>query len=210
MTKEPKKHGGIVVKALASIVFALCAILRIVVVTIVIDATTIILLVLAFAPWFIEHIKAVEITGVGKVELDKDRKRIEENSKDLPEIDLEDKDFRKYTFYNLRHEDLTLALAGMRIKIEEIMRDILINADIGYENKHGGIKASTQLLYNNGIIDGKQQHLSFEMLKVLNKAIHTQLTPKDYDACEWIFESGMKFLVHLDNIDKGFKEGTKR
>ena len=58
-----------VFKIITSLVFIAVFIARIVKPEWNIDTTSIILLILAFVPWFIQYIKALEISGLGKVEL---------------------------------------------------------------------------------------------------------------------------------------------
>ena len=58
-----------VFKIITSLVFIAVFIARIVKPEWNIDTTSIILLILAFVPWFIQYIKTLEISGLGKVEL---------------------------------------------------------------------------------------------------------------------------------------------
>ena len=58
-----------VFKIITSLVFITVFIARIVKPEWNIDTTSIILLILAFVPWFIQYIKTLEISGLGKVEL---------------------------------------------------------------------------------------------------------------------------------------------
>ena len=99
-------------KITASIIFMAIFSLRLWKPEIKIDSLSVILLVLAMIPWFIQYIKSLEINGIGKVELiTKDQKDIiEKNVEEIGIINNSNEEIRKnYSFYKLRYEDPKLA-----------------------------------------------------------------------------------------------------
>ena len=115
-------------KITASIIFMAIFSLRLWKPEIKIDSLSVILLVLAMIPWFIQYIKSLEINGIGKVELiTKDQKDIiEKNVEEIGIINNSNEEIRKnYSFYKLRYEDPKLALAGLRIELESTLEKIM-------------------------------------------------------------------------------------
>src|SRR5699024_2800995 len=98
---------GMVFKIITSIVFIAVFIARIVKPEWNIDTTSIILLILAFVPWFIQYIKTLEISGLGKVELvgKEQKKEIDKKASEAGILKSDATDNEKYTFYGLRYND---------------------------------------------------------------------------------------------------------
>jgi len=96
-------------KILTSLAFIAIFFVRLFKPDINIDTTSIVLLLLALAPWFIQYIKALEINGIGKVELinTTKKKEIERKAENagIQDFTSNDQSNSQYTFYNLRYID---------------------------------------------------------------------------------------------------------
>lgn len=166
-----------------------------------IDTTSIILLVLALVPWFIQYIKSLEVTGLGKVELvsKEEKAKIQETvnevglSKETPIKEIKN----KYSFYNLRYEDPKLALAGLRIELEDVLKKLLKDNNI--EIRMSGMRHITNTLINNEVITHKEYTIINDITGILNKAVHGDLDEYDSDTFDWVFELGLSLLNSLNS-----------
>jgi hypothetical protein len=186
-------------KILMSLVFVAVFIIRIINPDIKIDTTSIILLVLAAVPWFIEKIKSFEINGVGKIELLNKEQKTELESKAteaglLPASSRYKGDIQ-YTFYKLRYEDPKLALAGLRIEIENSLRKIAEKNSV--DVPYGGIVKLIGVLSQRELISTNERSIIMEIIGILNRAVHGQLSEYDSNSFDWVFDLGLGILNSL-------------
>lgn len=186
-------------KFIISIVFISVFFTRIIKPELNIDTNSIILLVLAVLPWFIKDIKTLEINGVGKVELfDKERqKELDKKASDAGIIKSNLEDNEGYVFYGLRYSDSKLALAGMRIEIESVLKKIAAQHKV---NTSGvGLVQLTRILNKEELITDQEQAIIFDLIGILNQAVHSQLKEYDSASFDHLFELGLDLLKSLNN-----------
>jgi hypothetical protein len=185
-------------KVIVSVVFVAVFFARIIKPEWNIDSTSIILLVLACVPWFIQYVKSLEINGVGKIELidDKQKKKIEQKAKDAGIVPIQSKDTPQYDFYNLRYVDPKLALAGLRLEIESVLRKIAEKN--GLDVSHSGIGRMTDILSQHELISSNEQGIISDITGILNKAVHSQLDEFQSESVDWVFDLGLDILKSLN------------
>jgi hypothetical protein len=185
-------------KVIVSVVFVAVFFVRIIKPEWNIDSTSIILLVLACVPWFIQYVKSLEINGVGKIELidDKKKKEIEQKVKDAGIVPSQSNDTPQYAFYNLRYDDPKLALAGLRIEIESVLRKIAEKN--GLDVSHSGLGRMTDILSQHELISSNERGIIFDITGILNKAVHSQLDEFQSESVDWVFDLGLDILKSLN------------
>ncbi|MBQ3559201.1 MAG: hypothetical protein IJA07_06810 [Agathobacter sp.] len=202
-----KKLWNHVLKIFISLMFIGLFVVRIKHPELNIDAISIILLVLAMFPWYSKYIKALELNGIGKVELvsDKEKEELEEKAAKLVVPDKSEKEnlAEKYSFYALRYTDMKLALAGLRIEIERELKQIAERN--GIKNSIMSLGKLTELLSQRELITRNEYALIRDIIVVLNKAVHSQLDDYKIKDFEWVFEIGLDVLESLkrDNVRGG-------
>lgn len=185
-------------KFLMSLTFFILLIMKIFYQKTIIDNITIILAILMFAPWIIQYIKTLEVSGLGKVEFfDKEKKKeIEQKVGAVTSSSTNSKDPTTYNFYNLRYEDPKLALAALRIEIEDKLRSIA--AKEGIETKNAGLNQITDLLNSNQLLTHTEIEIIKDLTTVLNKAVNSQLKNYKNESFQWIIDVGIKLIDSLD------------
>lgn len=187
-----------VFKIITSLVFIAVFIARIVKPEWNIDTTSIILLILAFVPWFIQYIKTLEISGLGKVELvgKEQKKEIDKKASEAGILKSETADNEQYTFYGLRYSDPKLALAGLRIEIESVLRKIAEANQL--DASRTGIWQMTKVLSQHQLINDNERAIIFDLVGILNKAVHNQLKEYESESFDWVFDLGLDLLKSLN------------
>jgi hypothetical protein len=187
-------------KILVSLIFLSIFLIRIFMPNIKIDSLSIVIVLLAIVPWFIQYVKALEINGIGKVDLvDKAMKNEIEQKADsagIENIPPKAATDIQITYDNLRNSDPKLALAGLRIEIENSLRKIAAKNMIDVNRK--GIWKMTQILGEKQLIDDYERALILDMTGILNKAVHSQIQEYDDDSIDWAFNMGFKILNSLE------------
>lgn len=186
-------------KLSASILFIGIFLLRILKPELNIDSISVMLIVLALVPWFIQYIKSLEINGLGKVELiTEDQKQAIQKNADEAGIltgTKENEISNNYTFYNLRYEDPKLALAGLRIELESTLIKLVEKNSL--DGQRFGLNKMTNILSKNNIITSGESSLIYDISGVLNRAVHSQLGEYNSETFDWVFDVGLKLLDSL-------------
>ena len=186
-------------KLSASILFIGIFLLRILKPELNIDSISVMLIVLALVPWFIQYIKSLEINGLGKVELiTEDQKQAIQKNADEAGILTDTKEneiSNNYTFYNLRYEDPKLALAGLRIELESTLIKLVEKNSL--DGQRFGLNKMTNILSKNNIITSGESSLIYDISSVLNRAVHSQLGEYNSETFDWVFDVGLKLLDSL-------------
>lgn len=187
-------------KILMSLVFSMLLVLELFCSKVEINTTTIILTILVFLPWIIQYIKTLEINGVGKVELvDKEtKKELESKAKGVGNDSMVNEDYQKYSFYRLKDDDTKLAMAALRIEIENKLRLLAVKNQLNVNQV--GIRQLANQLYKMECLDGNEMMIIQDLSNVLNKAVHSQLD--DYSSYGWIFDIGIKLVQSLEEKAK--------
>lgn len=171
-------------KIIFSIVFAILAILKLFF-RFEIDSITIILVLLIFLPWLIQELQEFELTGIGKFKLkDKEKENIKEDIKEIEKnVDISSQDTsEKEYFIDFGIEDPTFILAEMRINIEKILREICVKNDININDRPIGIIQISRILLNNKIISKEDFSIISDIVGILNRAVHSNLTKSDIES----------------------------
>lgn len=187
-------------KLITSILFIGLFVLRIFKPELNIDSMSVMLIILALVPWFIQYIKTLEINGLGKVELITEyQKQIIQKKADEAGLSTGEKKHEiknEYLFYNLRYEDPKLALAGLRIELENTL--IKLAKKNNLDVQRSGLNKITRILLANNIITRDENALIYDITDVLNRAVHNQLGEYNSKTFDWVFDIGLKLLNSLD------------
>lgn len=170
-----------------------------------IDYISLILIVMASLPWLMPYIKTLEINGLGKLETNtiatkEQKNEIQKTMEEVESIneidDIENNN--EYVFYNLRNTDSKLALAGMRIEIERLLRNIaeLNSIDI---SRQFSLTKLTQELNKHGVISDTELKAVKDISQILNRAVHSELSSDDLENLDWIFDYGMVLIYTLES-----------
>ena len=161
---------------------------------------SVMLIILALVPWFIQYIKTLEINGLGKVELITEyQKQIIQKKADEAGLSTGEKKHEiknEYLFYNLRYEDPKLALAGLRIELENTLIELAQKNNLDVQRS--GLNKITRVLLANNIITRDENALIYDIIDVLNRAVHIQLGEYNSKTFDWVFDIGLKLLNSLD------------
>lgn len=187
-------------KLITSILFIGLFVLRIFKPELNIDSMSVMLIILALVPWFIQYIKTLEINGLGKVELITEyQKQIIEKKAAEAGLSTGEKKHEiknEYLFYNLRYEDPKLALAGLRIELENTLIELAQKNNLDVQRS--GLNKITRVLLANNIITRDENALIYDIIDVLNRAVHSQLGVYNSKTFDWVFDIGLKLLNSLD------------
>lgn len=185
------------IRIIVSLLFLGCFLIHLFCPNIVIDSVAIVLLILAVLPWIIENIKSIELSGIGKLELiDKDKmEKIDKKAQDAGIFKMPSSVLEKYQFYSHRYDDPRLALAGLRIHLEDCLRRLAEKSSI---TEHRGLRQLIDVLYSHQDISNDERVLLNDMLGILNNAVHSKMGKYDSDSFDWVFDMGMKVLISLE------------
>lgn len=98
-------------------------------------------------------------------------------------------------FYNLRYEDPKLALAGLRIELENTLIELAQKNNLDVQRS--GLNKTTRVLLANNIITGDENDLIYDIIDILNQAVHSQLGEYNSKTFDWVFDIGLKLLNSL-------------
>lgn len=187
-------------KLITSILFIGLFVLRIFKPELNIDSMSVMLIILAWVPWFIQYIKTLEINGLGKVELITEyQKQIIQKKADEAGLSTGEKKHEiknEYLFYNLRYEDPKLALAGLRIGLENTLIELAQKNNLDVQRS--GLNKISRVLLANNIITRDENTLIYDIIDVLNRAVPSQLGEYNSKTFDWVFDIGLKLLNSLD------------
>lgn len=182
-----------------------------------IDITIIALFMIAFLPWLAKYVKSLEAFGIKTelVTLEK-KNEIEVNSLKMSTDDKQiiKKDFKIDKTKPIGSEknpimvesinsicgsnDIIEKLVLLRYGIEKNLKILSKNNNLSTSNL--GIRAMVELLRKNGILKNNVCNLVFDLLPILNKAVHSDISNIDFEDLQWVIDKGTKLLVHLDII----------
>jgi hypothetical protein len=149
------------------------------------------LLVVALSPWLIRFMKTLEMPGI-KVEFREQLEKVTERAKDAgllsePDTEVEEAEVA----YNT---DPTLALAGLRIGLEQRLRELA--AVSGFKGRRRSIVHLISVLSNMEVLDREEASVIADLLPLLNKAVHSE--EYSQEAAGWAMEIGPELLAGLD------------
>lgn len=161
-----------------------------------IDTTTVLLLLLAFAPWLLLVVKSFKLPGGTEVQT----RELRDLSRAAGEAGLVGKTPSTGTgrrvplWITVAPEDPTLAMAGLRIEIEGRVRTMaeLMGLPFGQPSYMGLVEN----LSGVGTISGGQRAVLKDLHRVLSRAIHGAQVPPETVA--WAISTGPQILDALD------------
>lgn len=157
-----------------------------------IDTTALILLGIACIPWLTPILQKIELPGGIKVEL-KELEELRDDAKDAGLLAKPKKRSKKtYTFETVALIDPNLALAGLRIEIERIIRKLAVDNEI---DETSSVVLIRHLVRENALSVEEGIVLS-DLLIVLNKAVHGARV--DEEASSWALTTGIQILETLE------------
>lgn len=192
--KKSKVALSIIITAL----FVTLAILHVVFPKASIDSTFIILIIFAFMPWLIPYIKALEISGIGKVELI-DRETQVKMQEKIQNLNLEAVEADNLTAQRIDGSlddivqgDPKLALVSLRIELEKTLRAIAEKNNVQFYRCGLGKLAS--ILFNDKLINSDEYALLRDLIPPLNSAAHGDIDKYSFDSIIWTLEVGVGLL----------------
>lgn len=182
-----------------------------------IDGTIITLFVIAFLPWLAKYVKSLEAFGI-KTELVSSAKKeeIEENSSKL---NVEEKEVIKTDVkidktkpigseenpfviesINSIHEskDIIEKLVLIRYGIEKELKILCKNNNLQYSKQ--SISNIVEILRRNNILKNNACNLILDLLPILNKAVHSDISNINEEDLQWVIDKGIAILIHLEII----------
>lgn len=162
--------------------------------TVAIDAITVMLFVVAIAPWLGHVFKAFEFPGIGRFEyheLVRAQAEMSDAGLTAPATPQQE----QALLPNLT-EDPHFALAGLRIELERRLRRLAELKGIDVEKRPGSVRMLARVLGSSGVITDQQVRALTGMAGTLDRAVHAREV--DTDAADWAFTVGPTVLASLD------------
>ena len=123
-------------------------------------------------------------------------KEIDKKASEAGILKSEIADNKQYTFYGLRYSDPKLALAGLRIEIESVLRKIAEANQL--DTSRTGIGQMAKVLRQHQLINDNERAIIFDLVGILNKAVHNQLKEYESESFDWVFDLGLNLLKSLN------------
>ncbi|HIW75672.1 MULTISPECIES: hypothetical protein [Gordonibacter] len=167
-----------------------------------IDTISIILLVLVCFPWFLHHLKMIELTGLGKIELldNEDKDRIAKEADSLVEEVAGEEPFEKNSgndfLFEVFRNDMQLGLAGIRIELEKIVNQLKTQYNVAPKPGPIGLGSGIRDLEKVGAISLGESSLLREVTSILNRAVHGASELSNEDA-NWAYDVGSQMVSVL-------------
>lgn len=182
-----------------------------------IDATVITLFVIAFLPWLAKYVKSLEAFGI-KTELVSSGKKedMEQNSSKLnveekkviktdikidktKPIGSEENPFVIESVNSIyESKDIIEKLVLIRYGIEKELKTLCKNNNLQYSKQ--SIRNIIDMLRKNNILKNNACNLILDLLPILNKAVHSDISNIDEEDLQWVIDKGVAILIHLEII----------
>lgn len=145
-------------------------------------------LFIAIVPWVLSYIEKVTVPGGFEIVL-KDASRKLDQSDAFPEKE----DFE--AFEHFKSDDPNLAIALLRVEVERRLRKIAQDTMPDSSKHPKSLGSLTEELRSSGTISNEVAALIFDLLPVMNEAVHgINLRP---DVSEFTIKYGPKLLAQL-------------
>lgn len=160
-----------------------------------VDAITLALFAIAIAPWLAPLFEYLEFPGGWKVGLrDLERTANEMNKAGL--LAPASKGPKPvHAFLSVAQQDPKLALAGLRIEIEQRLLKLAESHGLG--GRRMGIGGLLRLLAKEDLLTSQERTVLADMVGLLNSAVHGARV--DAQATDWALEVGPRILEALDS-----------
>ncbi|MEQ9347695.1 MAG: hypothetical protein RIG26_14745 [Thalassospira sp.] len=160
-----------------------------------VSAVTLGLLALAALPWVLPHIRngGIPIESIDFPWMTIRLKTLEKFAEQAEQENLLAEPKHQYSFEEIYDTDPHLALAGLRIEIERIIRKL---AGKNISSRSPSLSETMFLLRDQGIISEEQLGLMMHLMPELNKAAHARNIEQSVH--HWIMQVGPKLLAGLE------------
>jgi hypothetical protein len=165
----------------------------------VIDNTTILLMLLVLVTPFASHIKKIKWGDFEAELLQKDIENLEDQAKEIEEVTPAEETGAKLDslaeeLYSLAGKDRVLAFAKLRIEIERRLKRLSSK-----QNNLYGVGRMARVLRKTGKLDGKLHSLILDITPILNRVIHGEDVPTEA-AVDSVLDIGLRVISALDKI----------
>lgn len=185
-----------------------------------VDITFISLILISFLPWLSGYLKSVEAFGIKaefipkakKEEIDKVAEKVVELNKETIKGSKNQLVGSSSKLNSLKDDDIIagindpiVKMVVIRYEIEKSLKDL---CSINFENRKNlqNIRSMADELCKHKIITADAHNLIFDLMPVLNSAVHANITIKEYDNVMWIIDKGIVLIDYLrlrqKNINK--------
>lgn len=182
-----------------------------------IDATVITLFVIAFLPWLAKYVKSLEAFGIKTELVSSDKK--EEMEQNSSKLNVEEKEVIKTNIkidktkpigseenpfviesINSIHEskDIIEKLVLIRYGIERELKTLCKNNNLQYSKQ--SIRSIIDMLRRNNVLKHNACNLILDLLPILNKAVHSDISNINEDDLQWVIDKGVAILIYLEII----------
>lgn len=163
---------------------------------ILIDNTTILLMVLVILTPFASHIRKIKWGDFEAELLEKDIKKLEEKVEEIkPDQEISERTDNLATeLQELAEKDSVLALAKLRIEIEVRLKRLFTFSKNEYNH---GIRTMVQVLTATGVISNRIRNMILEITSILNRAVHGDISTEA--KIDIVLDVGVKIIDELDN-----------
>jgi hypothetical protein len=158
-----------------------------------IDTLALTFLFFSFIPWIFPFFRSVELPGGVRIEL----RELKEIQKQMAEIGLlkkRKKGRKKYSFESISAQDPSLALIGLRIELERILRSIA-QAN-GLKERKKNIQKLTLSLSRADAITTEEQLVIHDLLSLLDPVARGAFV--DVQVFQWAMTTGVAILESLE------------
>jgi hypothetical protein len=160
-----------------------------------VDVPTLILLVIALLPWTAPLLKSVELPGGWKFEMRAlERAGARAESAGLLTDQPPGRPSREYSFVLVAREDPRLALAGLRIELEQQL--LRLAQARGIDLERASVGTLIRALSERDLLNPDEQAVLQDMVRLLNAAVHGG--PVDRRAADWAIDVGPRLLGELE------------
>lgn len=158
-----------------------------------IDAIILSLFIVAILPWLAPLFKSLELPGGWKFEF-QDLINVEKRAGEVGLL-AESDEAPEYSFQVIADHDPNLALAGLRIEIEN--RLVKIANSVNIDTKRSSVGRLMNILAKENLISSQERSVLADIVGILNSAVHGAKV--DDRSADWAMEVGPKLLKALDN-----------
>jgi len=186
-----------IIKIIITVIATILALIHIFKPDLKVDSITLGLLVVAVLPWLAPIFKSVELPGGMKFELQEFKEIVEKADKaGMIEKDTQPVNPVEYTYQLVAKEDPKLALAGLRIELEDKLRKIALKNNIITNNK--GLGNLMRVLSSHDLITNEERAVLADLVGMLNAAVHSEVDKFEYSNISWALDVGTKILNSLE------------
>lgn len=195
------KYQLIISICLSAFMF-ICLLIHLIWPGITVDNISLYIIAIAVLPWIIPLFRSIKLPGGIELEPSllpaKEKERI---SDDAEKAGLINKNKRSIPdmaskYHELAKSDVKLALASLRIDIEERLKRIAETNQISIINR--GLIYMLRELQKRDLVDINEVSVISDIAGLLNRAVHSDIEHYDFSSVEWALDLGSDIVTSLD------------